>query len=63
MSTTLESILRDQMVTYLVSRSITCPITGKVLDTRTCVTVTDRDGDPSVVLSPKGCTDDLDSTS
>lgn len=54
MSKTLEDILRKQMVSYLVSRNITCPVTEKVLDTRTCVVLTDRDGDPAFVLSPEG---------
>jgi hypothetical protein len=54
MSTTLESILRDQLVTYLVSRAITCPVTHAVLDARTCVTFTDADGDPAYVVSPEG---------
>ncbi|MGV8883567.1 MAG: hypothetical protein ACOH19_15585 [Rhodoglobus sp.] len=54
MSTTLESILRDQLVSCLVSRAITCPVTRAVLDVRTCVTFTDADGDPAYVVSPEG---------
>lgn len=54
MSTTLESIARDQMVAYLVGRVITCPVTGAVLDARTCVAFADADGDPACVVSPEG---------
>lgn len=51
---TLEAILRDQMVTYLVSRHILCPRTREVLDARTCVVLNDEDGDPAFVVSPEG---------
>lgn len=54
MSTTLEAILRHQMVTFLVSKNIVCPRTGAALDARTCVVLTDRDGDPAAVVSPAG---------
>ncbi|MCS5735789.1 hypothetical protein [Herbiconiux daphne] len=53
MSTTLENIVRGQMVAYLVGRVITCPVTGAVLDARTCVTFIDADGDPAYVVSPE----------
>ena len=53
MSTTLEDIVRGQMVAYLVGRVITCPVTGAVLDIRTAVAFTDADGDPAYVVSPE----------
>ncbi|SDZ48462.1 hypothetical protein [Herbiconiux ginsengi] len=53
MSTTLENIVRGQMVAYLVGRAITCPVTGAVLDARTCVAFTDAEGDPAYVVSPE----------
>ncbi|MFB2586983.1 hypothetical protein [Herbiconiux liukaitaii] len=53
MSTTLENIVRGQMVAYLVGRIITCPVTGAVLDARTAVAFTDDDGDPAYVVSPE----------
>lgn len=53
MSTTLENIVRGQMVAYLVGRVITCPVTGAVLDARTAVAFTDTDGDPAYVVSPE----------
>ena len=46
MSTTLEAILRDQMVTFLVSKNIVCPRTGGALDAQTCVVLTDREFAP-----------------
>lgn len=53
MSTTLENIVRGQMVAYLIGRVITCPVTGAVLDARTAVAFTDADGDPAYVVSPE----------
>jgi hypothetical protein len=55
-NTTLEKILRDEMVRYLVTKAIFCPVTGQVLDERTCVVLNDIDGDPLMVLSPDGWT-------
>jgi hypothetical protein len=43
-----------QLVRHLVMRDIMCPITGEVLDVRTCVVVLDQDGDPAAVFSPEG---------
>ena len=54
MTTTLAATMRKQMVTHLVSKNIVCPRTGAVLDARTCVVLTDRDGDPAAVVSPAG---------
>lgn len=51
---TLEATLRNQMVTYLVSKNILCPRTRAVLDSRTCVVLNDVDGDPAAVISPEG---------
>jgi hypothetical protein len=50
----LQEHLRTQLVRYLVQRAITCPITGDVLDVRTCAVVLDADGDPAAVFSPEG---------
>jgi len=50
----LASALRGQLVRYLISRTITCVNTGEVLDIRTAVVLSDRDGDPAIVLSQKG---------
>ena len=50
----LASALRGQLVRYLIGRTITCLNTGEVLDIRTAVVLSDRDGDPSIVLSQKG---------
>jgi hypothetical protein len=50
----LEYKLRQEMVRYLVSKNITCPRTGEVLDFRTCVVLVDRDGDPAYVISQQG---------
>ena len=52
--TDLEIILRNEMVKYLVQKTILCPGTGEVLDVRTCVILNDADGDPVAVLSPTG---------
>ena len=53
MNTTLENIVRGQMVAYLVGRVITCPLTGAVLGARTAVAFTDADDDPAYVVSPE----------
>lgn len=50
----LTKSVQRALVTHLVSRAITCPRTGEVLDTRTCVVLVDREGDPAVVVSQKG---------
>jgi hypothetical protein len=50
----LVSVVHRQLITHLVSRAITCPRTGEVLDVRTCVVLLDADGDPAHVLSQQG---------
>lgn len=50
----MQTHVREQLVRYLVQRAITCPITGDVLDVRTCAVVLDSDGDPAAVFSPEG---------
>jgi len=50
----LQEIVHAEHVRYLVSRTITCPRTGEVLDVRTCVVLLDSDGDPLAVLSQAG---------
>jgi hypothetical protein len=50
----LETLLRKQMVGYLVSNTMLCPISGALLDVRTCVVLVDADGDPARVFSPEG---------
>jgi len=51
---TLEDLLRRNVIVNLVQRNITCPVTGEVLDVRTCVVLLDNDGDPRAVLSQEG---------
>lgn len=50
----LQEHMRFELKRALVSRAIFCPVSGDVMDVRTCVTVLDKDGDPSTVLSPAG---------
>ncbi len=54
MAADLQTIIRPQLVRALVSRAITCPRTGEVLDVRTCVVLLDTDGDPLAVVSQRG---------
>lgn len=49
---TMRSILEKQMIKAMVAKSITCPMTEKVLDSRTCLVVKDKEGDPIQVLDP-----------
>jgi hypothetical protein len=46
--------VRKELVRFLVSRTIFCPVTGELLDVRTCVVLNDPDGDPRYVLSQEG---------
>ena len=41
------------LVKYLVQRQIFCPITGNVLDVRTCLVFEDEEGDPAAVYAPE----------
>ena len=50
----VRATVHRQMVRALVSRAITCPRTGDVLDVRTCVVLLDSDGDPVAVVSQQG---------
>ena len=50
----LRTHMRDQLRKALVQRAIFCPISGQVLDVRTCVTLLDEDGDPAYVLHEAG---------
>lgn len=52
MRTEIEQEVDRQMVLYIVQRNIFCPVTGEVLDIRTCKWFVDKDGDPAYVLSP-----------
>lgn len=45
-------MLKKQMVRYIVQKYITCPVTGDVLDERTCIVVFDHEGFPLTVWSP-----------
>lgn len=54
MARTLAEKLDAELVRGLVSKAITCPITGEVLDVRTCVVLEDSDSDPKLVLSQDG---------
>lgn len=53
MRTDIQQEVDRQMVLYIVQRNIFCPITGAVLDIRTCKWFVDADGDPAYVLSPE----------
>lgn len=48
----LESMLRRNVVRYLVQRDIFCQVSGEVLDIDTCWVILDPDGDPHSVVSP-----------
>lgn len=50
----LQTTVRCNMVDYLVGRTLTCPRTGEVLDSRTAVVLVDTDGDPAAVMSQAG---------
>jgi len=52
MRTEVEQHVDKQMVRYIVQRNIFCPITGNVLDVRTCKWFVDSDGDPAYVVDP-----------
>lgn len=53
MRTDIQQEVDRQMVLHMVQRNIFCPITGEVLDIRTCKWFVDNDGDPAYVLSPE----------
>lgn len=53
MRTDIQQEVDRQMVRYIVQRNIFCPVTGAVLDVRTCKWFVDADGDPAYVLSPE----------
>lgn len=53
MRTDIQAEVDRQMVKYIVQRNIFCPITGAVLDVRTCKWFVDKDGDPAYVMSPE----------
>lgn len=53
MRTDIQQEVDRQMVRYIVQRNIFCPITGAVLDVRTCKWLVDADGDPAYVMSPE----------
>lgn len=48
----IENMVHREFVKYLVQKNIFCPITGKVLDIRTCYAILDADGDPMFVVAP-----------
>lgn len=51
--TELINLMHQRMIRHLVQLATTCPLTGTVLDVRTCAVLTDSDGDPIAVLSPE----------
>lgn len=53
MRSDIEKAVDRQMVMFIVQRNIFCPVTGHVLDVRTCKWFVDKDGDPAYVLSPE----------
>lgn len=42
----------ERKIRHFVKLAKTCPLTGEVLDVRTCAVLTSRSGDPIAVLSP-----------
>lgn len=44
--------MNENMIRFLVQKYITCPVTGNILDMRTCAVILDRDGDPLAVYDP-----------
>lgn len=44
--------IHEEWIRGLVQKQIFCPITGHVLDYRTCAVVRDADGDPVGVYDP-----------
>lgn len=48
----IQDTVRRQMVGYIVRRNIFCPVSGRVLDERTCKWFVDADGDPAYVVDP-----------
>lgn len=48
----IKKTVQRQLVGYIVQRNIFCPVTGEVLDVRTCKWLVDKDGDPAYVISP-----------
>ena len=45
--------VEKQIVKYIVQRNIFCPLSGDVLDVRTCKWLVDKDGVPAYVMSPE----------
>ena len=52
MTNTIQDKMLHELVRFLVSKAITCPYSGDVLDVRTCVVINGTDGLPAVVISP-----------
>ncbi len=48
----IRTTVQAMLIRALVQRHIFCPLTGKVLDERTCTVILDSDGDPHMVLDP-----------
>lgn len=53
MTNTIQDQMLRELVRFLVSKAITCPYAGYVLDVRTCVVINGTDGLPAVVISPE----------
>lgn len=52
MRTDIQQEVDRQMVLFIVQRNIFCPVSGQVLDIRTCKWFVDKDGDPAYVVAP-----------
>lgn len=48
----MQSVVRENFIRFLVQKHIFCPLTGVVLDYRTCTVILDSDGDPAQVFAP-----------
>ncbi len=42
-----------QVIKYMCTRKITCPLSGHILDMRTCVALVKDDGDVAYVMAPQ----------
>lgn len=54
MSADIRTVVRRNMVKYLVGKAIFCPVSGEVMDVRTCVVLIDAEEDPIYVMSQAG---------
>ena len=56
----LETKMRRELLRYIISKQIFCPLTGQVLDLDECVVILDSDNDPVAAFSQEGWQKALD---